>query len=252
VGQLHYGPLEPPLRVSPTALNAFDTCKYRFYLSRKIEPITEEIPDYFRRGLEVHGLMDGSVLPSDAGADSLDMFHRLDQFEQSLGLLPIRRELTQKFIVPGHPNLLFTRRVDMLAYTPAGEAVIVDYKTASRPWKKLKLEGKEVQPSARRWQSAGYLFPPPPEFLEELDLETWPTELWYLVVPATRNARPQRFVVKWTAEMGKDFDNILDEIGAEKYFRQSFGYSCRNCDFVPVCYEAEGWRGLYAEREERE
>lgn len=249
MAELIYGNLEPPIRVSPSALDKYDACPYQFYLSRKIRLKEERLTPALKRGIEVHGLMAGEIGPEAVGEESLGMYKRLLAVMDGVGFHVVERELAQQWEIA--PGILMTRRVDALVQAADGDMVVVDYKTASRAWRVMNIEGYTVVPYAHRRQTAGYLVPPAEVCLKEVGVGRWPETLWYFIVPS--KGAVQTFPVCWSDDLQQSLDEVLDDVvqSTEKArFRQVKGFTCQFCDFAPLCYA--GRQDLYDERKSRE
>lgn len=228
--------------ISPSALGNYFVCPAKFRYSREYRWLGPE-PDYFKLGHEVHGLMDGSLTAAQVRPAAVLQAKRLLALEQSLGLKPLRRELSQSVVLCG---LTLNRRVDVAALDVHDESpVIVDYKTASSPWETVTSEYGPVAPKGMGFQPISYLLPPTEG--ENPYGETWAWRMEFLVAPTRGNV--QRFPYYWNEA---DYSNLVDAVEqvAEAIQRVKFpkvrGYECGRCDFAQRCFQAPGWERNYS------
>jgi CRISPR/Cas system-associated exonuclease Cas4 (RecB family) len=238
------GPIELPVKGSPSAFNNYDTCKRKFYYSRKLYRVEGEEPIFFTRGSEAHAVMDGSKKLDEISKEAATMAKKLIQLRDGLGFEVVHHELTQKWNIS--PNIFYERRIDGLGYDKNGMGCIIDWKTASRSWQTIG----NVAPKAMTWQTPGYQIPPPDHMLEAIDWTgPWPRKMVYIVGPMS--GRGQIFEIDDDQEMMEAFWDLTEEVEQsvkDNHFPKSPGYGCTFCPFGEVCFNQKGWQELYDHR----
>lgn len=241
------GPIELPIKGSPSAFNNYDSCKRKFYYSRKLRRIEGDEPIFFTRGTEAHQVMEGVKRLDEISKEAATMAKKLIKVRDGLEFSVTHHEVTQKWNLTD--KIFYERRIDALGSDRNGFACIIDWKTASTSWDTIA----GVAPKSLTWQTPGYLIDPPEHMLEELGLDRWPQQMVYIVGPT--RGRGQKFdwqrsdpIIK---EMEQSFQNLLvdiEESVEENDFPRSPGFGCKWCPFAEVCFNEEGWQELYDHR----
>lgn len=239
------GPIELPIKLSPSALNNYDACKRRFYYSRKILRVDDrEEPIFFKRGSEAHAVMDGTKTLDEISKEARTMAKKLIYVRDGLGITVKHTEVTQKWMLSD--SIRYERRIDVLGHDKDGFGVIVDWKTASQSWSTIG----NIAPKAMTWQTPGYLVPPPQELLDEIGwTDPWPRRMIYIVGPL--RGRGQSFPLDYDQSMMDDFWRLISDIEQsveDEYFPKSPGYNCTFCPMGEICFDQEGWRDMYEPR----
>ncbi len=238
------GPIELPVKGSPSAFNNYDTCKRKFYYSRKLYRIQGEEPIFFTRGSEAHAVMDGSKSLDEISKEAATMARKLIKVRDGLGFTIVHKELTQKWNIT--PNMRYERRIDGLGYNKDNMGCIVDWKTASQSWQTIGT----VAPKAMTWQTPGYQVDPPVHELEKIGwTDPWPKKMVYIVGPM--RGAGQIFELDEDVEMIDAFWSLLEDIEQsvnDNHFPKSPGYGCTFCPFGDICFDQDGWMDLYDHR----
>ena len=222
--------------ISASNLSAFMSCPGKTTLSNKWKRI-EEV-DCFKDGSDAHKMMEiGEVIP-DASVTALAYHEQLVAAEKKLGYSPIRREGFEKFdyTLPSGRVVQIRRVIDLYARMPDGSPVIIDYKTASRPWE--TVDG-ETAPQAQGFQGSIYLIPSP---TSPFVGEEGQVSLAFLV------ATQASWKAHWHDPSSGSLRDLTDamEIYAEavEEGRLPFvrGYSCGKCEFKELCYKVPGYQ----------
>ena len=126
------------------------------------------------------------------------------------------------------------------------EVVLIDYKSATWPWKK-KLD---IYPKAQSFQAPIYLIQPDKSVLQKLNLPYWPSELHFLVAPE----KGQPVIVRRGVGHGdyKELDSAVQRIIKEKDWSPRRGFQCSYCPFFEKCNGLPGERNLYVKRKIRD
>ena len=238
------GPIELPVKGSPSAFNNYDTCKRKFYYSRKIRRVEGEEPIFFTRGSEAHAVMEGKKTLDEISKEAATMAKKLIKVRDGLGFTVLHHEVTQKWNITD--NMFYERRIDGLGYTKDGMGCIIDWKTASQSWQTIGT----VAPKAMTWQTPGYQIAPPEHVMETLDWPgDWPKKMVYIVGPM--RGAGQIFELDEDVEMIDAFWSLLADIEHSVFtndFPKSPGYGCTFCPFGEICFNQEGWQELYDPR----
>ena len=239
------GPIELPIKLSPSALNNYDACERRFYYSRKLYREDGEEPIFFTRGSEAHAVMDGSKALDEISKEAATMAKKLIKVRDGLGFTVEHTELTQKWeLYPG--RVLYERRIDGLGHDKDGMGAIIDWKTASQSWNTIGT----VAPKAMTWQTPGYQIASPAHMLEKIGwTEPWPRRMVYIVGPM--RGRGQIFEIDYDQETIDAFWNLIAKVETsvdENNFPKSPGFNCTYCPFGEICFNQDGWQDLYEHR----
>jgi CRISPR/Cas system-associated exonuclease Cas4 (RecB family) len=241
------GPIELPIKGSPSAFNNFDACRRKFYYSRKLRRIEGEEPIFFTRGTEAHQVMEGKKALDEISKEAQTMAKKLIKIRDGLEYTVTHHEVTQKWNITD--AIFYERRIDALGYDKNGMACIIDWKTASASWDVIGT----VAPKSLTWQTPGYLYNPPEHMIEELGIEVWPKQMVYIVGPM--RGRGQVFDLQRSdpiiKELGQEFSKLLvdiEEAVEENEFPRSPGFGCKWCPFAELCFNQDGWQDLYDHR----
>lgn len=246
----------PPVRLSPTTLaNWYKSgCPAAWAFSRAFTQIEPNI--HLQLGLAVHDLMQGLALPKDfpdgLGKTAVTICAKLNDLKTTLGLTAVldgqgKAIVERKYEWEVRPGVQYVCKIDLLAETPEGESVIVDWKsTLGNGWKSLIAdETHSFVPQALTFQSISYLLPPDAAAQAACGLpleRSWPKKLLYLVGPARGPC--QLFEYRPHEEDYANFQIALElaavaiRAGA---FPKVHGRHCFECEWRDPCYQVEGW-----------
>ena len=176
--------------VSPSGLTIFFNCPAQFRYKQQWKSLAPT-PQFFLDGTHAHQAMEGTMNPESSRASD-KYFERLHDMEKDLGYEVLHRELRQK--VPLGNDIMLVRVIDAVVLYE-GVPMLVDYKTATWPWRRL---ASGIAPKGSGFQPAAYLIPP-----EELPegLDEWPTRIAFLV--AAKNPLSQHLTTSLLNRMAE-------------------------------------------------
>lgn len=230
-------------RLSQSALGSFLTCKRQFLLSRLWSLKDEHAPVYFAFGRKVHSLMEQGIPthnnPTPRRIDTkakpsaaVQIARRLKGMEDGLGIIVDKRELIEDIDVGGAK---FRRVIDGVGKDKDG-LLLVDYKTASWAWDVIETPKGYIAPKAHTIQTPAYLY------------EQEAKRMVYLVAPS-KNKKDQSFYVEHDPEREQYFLDVVDDVVSCKTFPANYGFNCKFCTMMDVCFETNGWREKYDSRD---
>lgn len=227
--------------ISQSQLKSFDECNERWRLGRLYTSVEDN--EALKLGGEVHLAM--TKEESYGSAKVRRFVKNLRRLEEAIGLKVVGREVKQTFDVMD--GVQITRIIDAWGYINDDVPVIVDYKTTgnARWWGPTN---DMISPLAMTWQTPVYLFPPP----NPAPFDEWPKLMYYLVATEFEAAgalgvewsfRRQVEMLAMVAELKKHHDNH-----GTAWAPRSFGFQCRNCEFMGACYGVPGWESNFREK----
>lgn len=236
------GPIELPVKLSPSAINNYDACKRKFYYSRHLRRTEGEEPAFFARGTEAHEVMEGIKGEQDVSKEAWSMASKMMKAANGMQLDITHHEITQ--VWKPTKNILFERRIDALGYDKNGFGIIIDWKTAARKW---EVMSNGVAPKALTWQTPGYFLPPPQALLDEINwTDPWPTQMMYIVGPLWGASQVFELGVEDVRmlDIYDMFQDIEEDVVANT-FRRSAGYNCTYCPFQDICWKVGEYMDVY-------
>lgn len=224
---------------SASALEAFFACPARYQFRKKW--ITKSFNKDLQDGLDAHSVMAGDI-PAKMSRWAHNFTKDLRTLIDMGGYDILETE--EKQFVEIVDGLIIVRIIDAIALDiDAGELVLIDYKTGTWPWSQIGEEPDRVCPKAYTFQATSYLIPPDDE-------AEWPTEIHFLV--ATQKGPPIVFKYHYNQE---DVSNLFEAIGHVRDNRhlsiKHRGYTCRTCEFAPLCFEIPNYEDLYERKKPR-
>jgi hypothetical protein len=134
------------------------------------------------------------------------------------------------------------RIVDGKGFDANRQHLIVDYKTAAKPWAvMLDKDGKYFAAKASGFQPVCYLIPKG---------KSWPRQISFLVYGGGMSVQHFRYQMR-----DADLDNtmrLISEIegkwkrGDPSLFIKAVGYECERCALQNLCWKVPGWEANYA------
>jgi CRISPR/Cas system-associated exonuclease Cas4 (RecB family) len=185
-------------------------------------------------GLMVHRALEAGEIPEDKDAKKL--WQQLKDMVRMYNIKIEGREVKEQFDIS--PEILFTRIFDVVG-TQGKQPVIVDYKTATKPWE--DIDG--IFPQGKSIQAASYLMPPQPKGIQR--------KLIFLV--ASKYGRPQNFTYERNdADETNLFQaiHLIESAWKGELFPYNRTKMCAWCDYSGMCFKSCGWRNRYEKRED--
>lgn len=219
---------------SPSAIDAYWTCAYRYFLSRKwtVLATTREMAD----GNAAHAILEGKLSPQKASLRARNFAETLSELEKNRGYKILAREVDESVLLTR--GIVLHQRKDAYAELKGGQVVVIDYKTTGRMWE--EVFGGWV-PKAHTYQADAYLVKTPSGYGSK-DVR----EVHFLVADDVGNS--DVFVHPRSA-LGKA--NLIDAargVKTAKVFPMHRGINCGYCPFFNACWDVPGWRGQYRAR----
>jgi hypothetical protein len=202
----------------------------------------EHAPIYFAFGRKVHSLMEKGIPkhnnptprridPNAKPSKAVQIAMRLKELETGLGINITKRELVEDLDIGG---VTFRRVIDGKGSDKDG-GIIVDYKTASWAWDTVETPKGFIAPKAHTIQTPAYLF--------EQDV----SRMVYLIAPS-KTKKNQSFYAEHDPEREKYFLDVIEDVSTCKTFPANYGYGCKFCTMIDVCFETSGWEDKYDSR----
>lgn len=228
------------LYISPSGISSFFSCPAQFYFRQnwKVRYPKDNL------GSIVHRALEQDKPPEDKEARKL--YSRLKELIRVRQIKILGREIREQF--EWSADILFTRIFDVIG-KQAGKIVLVDYKTANRPWE--TVEG--IYPQTRGIQAASYLYNPGKEIecSSNRDIPEYnqPSQLFFLV--ASKYGAPQFVECSRKKEDKKilsDAISIVYFAWKNNLFPRVSSKLCGWCDYAGLCHKSCGWREQYEPR----
>ena len=217
--------------ISPSRLSSFYTCpasyQYRMNWERK------ELPPAIRDGIAAHQMLSDEV-PERMTSRARSFFEALSSMRREGGYEILASEVRQE--IPLGDDIILVRVIDAIAKLN-GVPILVDYKTATWPWK--AIDGTGLYPKAMGFQAVAYLIPPP----DPSPLKRWPEKIDFLVAP--EKGAEAVYSYEYFEE---DQDNLMQAIELVRsagVYPRNRSYGCNYCSFMEMCYGLPRWEDLY-------
>jgi CRISPR/Cas system-associated exonuclease Cas4 (RecB family) len=233
------------IKVSASGLEQFAGCPAAYRYGRVYSPLGET-NQALKDGFDAHAILSNSVKDGHEPTDKAKNYAGvLRSLEESYDLTILARELDQKFeIIEG---VILHRIMDIVAIWGGNTPVIIDYKTASKPWSKILVNSNAISAKSTGFQTACYLVCPPDvsPFTDK-----WANTMLYFI--GTLTSKPDVITVKYAKEMEI---NLIDTIKLLKFcvenenFPKYRGEKCTYCNFQKICFNAKNWETLFREKE---
>lgn len=227
--------------ISASALEAFFACPARYQFRKKW--ITKSFNKDLQDGLDAHSVMAGEI--------PAKMSRRALNFTKDLRTLIDRegydiRETEEKQFVEVEGGIVIVRVIDAIAMDiDAGELVLIDYKTGTWPWSQIGEEPDKICPKAYTFQATSYLIPP-----NDVPEASWPTEIHFLV--ATQKGPPVVFKYHFNWDDHSNLREAIEHVRENSQLNLKHrGYTCRTCEFAPLCFEIPNYEDLYERKKPR-
>lgn len=229
--------MSEPFYVSITSMNSFYTCHAQYNFRQRWN--SKETAQFFIDGKHAHEALEG-IIPETMSMDALSYYNKLLKLRESLGYDVFETEVRQEVQLSKDPDIRLIRVVDGIAELD-GKVVLVDYKTASYPWKEIT---KGLAGKGNTFQAPAYLIPP-------FEGEEWADEIHFLVAPL-RQGGAKRYVFKYDEEAHQNFIQAVQFMYEHHTSTiKHRGIACDFCGFAPMCYDVDGWEKLYTPKGER-
>ena len=242
--------------VSKSSLEKFFSgCAYRAYLYRRWSLKAEFMPAPMKFGIAVHEVIEKSLEqgkpPVAIAWDPIPNMNVMTRAERALNWIEkqgYRILATEvQHIAPLAEDMQLFGIIDVIAETPEGESILIDWKTSSKLWTVTKLPGGElVYVGAKGWQGPVYLTPP---YKSDI-LKEWPNRMKYVVIPEYETVEAYDYY--------KSADDDQALVAAARLMKHAHDtgnypknigtYTCNSCDFKNVCWQIPGWEKYYTER----
>lgn len=231
--------------ISATALNNFYSgcpLKAKYFAAWNMQP--EYMPSYYKFGIAVHAAMEGKKTTDDA----MIIADRLRNLADKNGFTILKTEVWHRARLTD--DITLVGKIDALALDSNGMPALLDWKTASYPWKKFKTEeGEVIVTKALGWQGTIYTMPPTKL---PLDWEEWPESINFMVAPSKGKANIYPYY-----QTEEDVQNLI--WACEEYkrakdsdaFVMNPGYNCEDCMWKHVHWKTPGWEKYYTPRRKR-
>jgi CRISPR/Cas system-associated exonuclease Cas4 (RecB family) len=219
------------LYLSASGISDFLGCpaKFAFRQSWRLKEQQDNL------GLIVHRALEAGEVPEDKDAKKL--FQQLKDMVRMYNIKIEGREVKEQFDISN--DILFTRIFDVVGMQKK-QPVIVDYKTATKPWE--DIDG--IMPQARSIQAASYLMP--------TEIPSTPQRKLIFLV-ASKYGRPQMFTYERNAADEYNLFqaiHLIESAWKGKLFPYNRTKMCAWCDYSGLCFKSCGWRNRYEKRED--
>jgi CRISPR/Cas system-associated exonuclease Cas4 (RecB family) len=233
--------------ISASKLNSFFQCPAQYAYSRTYEPLTKD--KFLEDGTAAHALLAGER-PAKLTVRARAFYEQLQLLYKEGGYTPLwldendKPRVEMRQVVALGKKLKLVRVIDALANVD-GEAVLIDYKTAVWPWRKLRdgkvPAGVNPVPQSMGFQATAYLIPP-----DEPTPFKWPTRIDFLVASERGGMSVHTY-----RSSKDDVANLIDAanmVTDATVFPKHRGSSCAFCQFKDACFGTAGWQKMYLEK----